>query len=93
MIYDQHGPKFRYYLRDLTKAEHVASVYHHEMLKLENVAEKDRAKELRRWYPNWDDAAPALYADMMDARKEIEYRKWCKKTSDKTWFGPWPPVS
>ena len=88
MIYDQHGLKFRYYLRRLTKAEHVASVYHHEMEKLQNVEEKKKVRELSRWYSNWDTAAPALLMDMKDHRKDIEYRKWLKRHSDKTFFGP-----
>ena len=81
MIYDQQCPKFRYYLRQRTKAEHVASVYHREMEKIENAREKAKAKELSRWYSNWDNAAPALLVDMIDQRKEIEYRKWLKKHS------------
>ena len=84
MIYDQHGLKFRYYLRRLTKAERVASVYHHEMEKLEIAAEKEKAKELSRWYSNWDMAVPALHIDMLHSRKEIEYQKWLKRHSNKT---------
>ena len=79
MIYDQHGPKFRYYLRQLTQAEHVARVYHREMDSLKTIRDKETAKELSRNYSNWDDAAPALFVDMIDMRKKIEFAKWQKK--------------
>ncbi len=90
MIYDQHGLKFRYYLRRLTKAERVASVYNHEMEKVENVGEKALVREERRWFSNWGCDLPQLYMDTIDNRKEIEYRKWCKLHSDKTFWGPRP---
>ena len=53
------------------------------MEKLEIAAEKEKAKELRRWYSNWDMAVPALYIDMLHSRKDIEYEKWLKRHSNK----------
>ena len=85
MIYDQHGPKFRYYLRQLTQAEHVARVYHREMDSLRTIRDKDTAKELSRHFSDWDDAAPALFVDMIDMRKKIEFAKWQKKHARQDW--------
>ena len=84
MIYDQHGLKFRYYLRRLTEAEHVASVYHREMEKVQIVEEG--------WYSNWDTDLPALFMNTIGNRKEIESfrRKWLKR---QTFIGPWPKPS
>ena len=92
MIYDQHGLKFRYYLRRLTKAERVASVYHHEMEKLQKAEENNQAREESRWYSNWDNDLPALFMNTIGNRKEIESfrRKWLKR---QTFIGPWPKPS
>ena len=93
MIYDQHGLKFRYYLRRLAPAESVARVYHH-------VEENNIAREQRRWYSNWDNL-PQLGEFIIDLhvhgkidnRKVIEYRKLLKRHSDKAFWGPWPRPS
>ena len=79
MIYDQHGLKFRYYLRRLTKAERVASVYHHEMEKLQKAEENKQAEY-------------TLFMNTIGNRKEIESfrRKWLKR---QTFIGPWPKPS
>jgi len=79
MIYDQHGLKFRYYLRRLTKAERVASVYHHEMEKLQKAEENKQAEN-------------TLFMNTIGNRKEIESfrRKWLKR---QTFIGPWPKPS
>ena len=106
MIYDQHGLKFRYYLRRLTQAESVATVYswYHEVEKLQEVEENNIAREQRRWHCNWGNDLPA-HSNAIDNRKVIEYRKlqnsdktffrqqWLKRHSDKTFFGPWPKPS
>jgi len=79
MIYDQHGLKFRYYLRRLTKAERVASVYHHEMEKLQKAEENKQAEY-------------TLFMNTIGNRKDIESfrRKWLKR---QTFIGPWPKPS
>ena len=104
MIYDQHGLKFRYYLRRLTPVERLYSEYHEvtgvEVEKLQEVEENNIAREQRRWYSNWDNL-PQLGEFIIDLhvhgkidnRKVIEYRKLLKRHSDKAFWGPWPRPS
>ena len=83
MIYDPKQQKFRSYLRRLTKAERVYATYAREMQNAELDREKKLKREERRWYGNWDTAKPALYMDMVENRKNIEFENWRKRQADR----------
>ena len=83
MIYDPKQQKFRSYLRRLTKAERVYATYAREMQNAELDREKKMKREERRWYGNWDTALPALYMDMVENRKNIEFENWRKRQADR----------
>ena len=82
MIYDPTQQKFRSHLRRLTKAERVYLTYVREMQNAEFDQEKKLKREERRWYPNWDTAKPALYMDMVENRKNIEFENWKKRMAN-----------
>ena len=79
MIYDPDSKKFQSYCRCLSKAERVAAVYAAEIAKVENKRANAIQCEEQRWYANWEDAKAALYMDMLDARKNIEFNKWLRR--------------
>ena len=79
MIYDPKQQKFRSYCRKLTKAERVYATYAREMQKAEMDQERKNKREERLWYGNWETAQPALYMDMVDNRKSIEFKNWQKR--------------
>ena len=80
MIYHVKSPKFRSYLRDLTKEEKVRAVYQAEMDKQLKQKEKDEAREQKEFYDDWEKQLPGLYMEMNDhpwwlKRKIEESRK------------------
>jgi nicotinamide mononucleotide adenylyltransferase len=79
MIYDPEQPKFRSYCRKLTAAERVSAVYAREMQKAEMNREREMKREEKRWYSNWETSKAAVYMDMVDARKNIEFKNWKKR--------------
>ena len=79
MIYDPKLQKFQSYCRKLTKAERVYATYAREMQKAEMDRERTMKREERLRYPNWETAKAALYMDMVDNRKNIEFENWKKR--------------
>ena len=87
MIYDPDKKKFQSYCRCLSKAERVAAT-HGRRLGYRCKRDPDNRKETvgsnkqrgaEVVYANWEEAKAALYMDMMDARKNIEFNKWLAK--------------